>query len=130
MTEIELESVGYYAKSLTAVTWFECHANDQTRRVVIISHNITPIDYKRIGKINKVRFLLEEQKVYRYDRQINIKPRESESRWFKMIDGQIQLLDSSVDPGQYYEGLGYSIMGGQPIDAEDFLAARGRWATV
>jgi hypothetical protein len=132
MTEIELESVGYYAKNLTAVTWYECRANDQTRRAVIIPHNVAPTDYKRVGKVNKVHFLLDDQKVYRYDRQVNVKPRENESRWFMAIDGEIRFLDSSADPARHYEGLGYSIMGGPPTDedANDFLAARGRWAAV
>jgi hypothetical protein len=131
MTEIELESVGYYAKNLTTVTWYECRANDQTRRAVIISHNVAPTDYKRVGKVNKVRFELEDGKVYRYVRQISVTPRESESRWFMAVDSEIRFLDSSADPARHYEGLGYSIMGGQTTDdADDFLAASGRWAVI
>ena len=131
MTEIELESVGYYARNLTMVTWFECRANDQTRRAVIISHSVAPTDCKRVGKVNKVRFELEDGKIYRYERQVSVTPRESESRWFMAVDSEIRFLDSSADPARQYEGLGYSIMGGQTTDdADDFLAASGRWAAI
>jgi hypothetical protein len=132
VTEIVLESVGYYAKYLTAVTWYECRTNDQTRRAVIIGHNVAPTDYKRVGKVNKVRFELADGKVYRYTRQVSVTPRESDSRWFTAIDGEIQFLDPSADPARQYEALGYLIMCGSPTDeaADDFLAASGQWAVV
>jgi hypothetical protein len=132
MTEIELESVGCYARNLTSVTWFECRANDRTRRAVIISHSVAPTDYKRVGKVNKVRFELEDGKVNRYVRQVSVTSRESESRWFVAIDREIRFLDSSADPIRQYEGLGYLVIGGQTTneDADDFLTASDRWAAV
>src|SRR5450759_1591081 len=104
MTEIEHESVGYYARNLTTVTWYECRTNAQTRPAVIISHNVAPADCKRVGKVNKVRFELEDGKVYRYERQVSVTPRESESRWFMAIDNEIRFLDSSAEPARQYEG--------------------------
>jgi hypothetical protein len=130
MLEIELETVGYGAKYQTIWTGY-CVANDKTRRAITYGETILAKSKKRIGKINKLRFEVEEGKIYQFYRQISVKPRKYEWQWFKVVNGQIQMLDETAAPHWKYEQMGYIIGGGQnPEDTEDFLAARGRWTVI
>jgi hypothetical protein len=112
--ELELESVGYYADKLTNVCWYETFENVTLRRAAIVNRYVTPISCKRdkATKVNKVKFELEEGKIYRYSRQISVKPRQEESRCFKVVGSEICFLDDEVaNPHLAYSARGFSVMG-------------------
>ena len=124
--ELELESVGYYSDKLTNVSWYETFENVLLRRAAIVAHYVKPMDCKRDRetKVNKVRFVLEEGKIYHYSRQICVKPRQQENGWFRVSGKAIEFLNAdSVNPHLTYSAQGYTVMGtNEENRAREFIA--------
>ena len=126
--DIELESVGYYADKITNIFWCETFENVPLRRAAVVAHYVKPIACKRDRetKINKVRFELEEGKIYRYSRQTCVKPRQEENRWFKVVGSEIEFLDEQiVNPHLTYSARGFAVIGTNEVNqARDFIAGK------
>ena|ERR1035438_6427041 len=124
--ELELESVGYYADKLTNVCWYETFENVALRRAAVVDHYVKPISCKRdrATKVNKVKFQLEEGKIYRYSRQVCVKPRQEEIRWFKVVGNEITFVDEQIaNPHITYSAKGFSVIGtGEVNRAREFIA--------
>src|ERR1035437_7837569 len=110
LIEIELESVGYYAKGVTQVIWYECIPNDTTRRAAVIAHYVEPKSCKREGTVNHLRFEVEEGRLYKYRRSVCVKSRVEEERSFTVSNGVVQIDENATPPDAYYHGRGYAIM--------------------
>jgi hypothetical protein len=125
--ELELESVGYYADKITNVCWYETFENVALRRAAVVTHYVTPTSCKRdkATKVNKVKFQLEEGKTYRYSRQICVKPRQEESRCFKVVGDEVSFLDEeSANPHLAYSARGFEVLGTNEVNqAKEFIAS-------
>jgi hypothetical protein len=126
--DIELESVGYYADKITNVFWCETFENVPLQRAAVVAHYVKPMacERDREAKINKVRFGLEEGKIYRYPRQTCVKPRQEENRWFKVVGSEIEFLDEQiVNPHFIYSARGFAVMETNEVNqARDFITGK------
>ncbi len=96
--------------------------NDKLRRCAVIEHYIKPSSYKRENKVNHLRFEIEEGKLYKYRRSVSVKPKLNEERWFRLVDGRIQIADRSEAPSAPYNAAGYCMRHGDPDGASEFVA--------
>ena len=95
-TKLELTCMGNagggYINAQIQVVWFEVLVDHAQKRVDVIEHHLPIKNHRREKRINICEFQVPEGEVCFYARHVQTKPNAYESRFFRMDNGEFQVL--------------------------------------